>query len=146
MRIIADTNVVVSGLLWGGAPNQILKWARDGRIQLLVCEQTVAELKRVLHYQRFSKRLSDLDLRPSAVLAYFMNLAVFVEDIENIPRIIKTDAFDNVFLALAERFQAKLVISGDQHLLKLKNHRNIPIVTPAEAVQVLEKLWKSTEE
>ena len=61
---------------------------------------------------------------------------------ENIPRIIKRDAFDNVFLALAERFHAKLIISGDQHLLKLKKHRHIPIVTPAEAVRVIEKLWK----
>ena len=39
MKIVVDTNVTVSGLLWGGPPNQILKWARDKTIRILACDK-----------------------------------------------------------------------------------------------------------
>ena len=38
MRVVIDTNVAVSGLLWQGPPNQILKWAKDGLLRILACE------------------------------------------------------------------------------------------------------------
>ena len=40
MRVVADTNVAVSGLLWHGPPNQLLRWCRDGYLQILACEKT----------------------------------------------------------------------------------------------------------
>ena len=89
MRIVVDTNVSVSGLLWGGPPNQILKLARDGRHAILACEQTAAELKRVLQYPRFSGRLSDLQVTVEEVFAYFMNMVYFVSDVKKIPKAIR---------------------------------------------------------
>ena len=120
MRVVADTNVSVSGLLGSGPPNQIMKWARDGRLEILASEQTAAELKRVLQYQRFSKRLSDLRITAQEVFAYFMNIVYFVADVEKIPKAIRDDPFDNIFLALAVKNHARLIISGDQHLLKIR--------------------------
>ena len=143
MKVVVDTNVSVSGLLWGGPPNQIMKWARDGRLEILASEQTAAELKRVLQYQRFSQRLSDLHITAQEVFAYFMNIVYFVTDVEKIPKAIRDDPFDNIFLALAVKHHARLIISGDQHLLKLMRYHSIQIVTPAEAVQVVEKLQKT---
>lgn len=74
MRIVIDTNVALSGLLWGGPPNQILRWARDRVIRILECSRAVDELKRVLHYSKFSDRLSALKTSPEEALAYFLNL------------------------------------------------------------------------
>jgi putative PIN family toxin of toxin-antitoxin system len=140
MRVVVDTNVSVSGLLWSGPPNQILKWARDGRLQILASHQTVTELERVIQYPRFSRRLSDLQVTAQEVFAYFMNIVHFVADVEKAPEIIRDDQFDSIFLALAAKHYARLIISGNQHLLKLRRFRSIQIVTPAEAVQVVEKL------
>jgi uncharacterized protein len=140
MRVVVDTNVLVSGLLWGGPPNQILKWVRDGRFQILACRQTAAELERVLQYPRFSRRLSGIQVTAQEVIAYYMNMVYFVPDVEKIPEVIRDDRFDNIFLALADKHHATLIISGDQHLLKLKQYHSIQIVTPAEATQVIDKL------
>ena len=143
MRVVADTNVVISGLLWGGPPNRIMKWARDGRLEILACERTAEELRRVIQYERFQQRLSVLNATPQEVSAYFMNLAHFVPDVEKIPDVIKADRFDNIFLAMAETHHAHLIISGDGHLLKLKQYNSIEIVTPSEAVRVIEDVWKA---
>ena len=142
MRAVVDTNVVVSGLLWGGPPNQILKWARDGILEIIACEETSAEVKRVIQYKRFSQRLSDLDTSPNEVIAYFMNLVTFVPTPQFIPRAIHKDIFDNIFLALASENKAHLIISGDKHLLDMKEYNDIPVVTPSEASRLIEILLR----
>ncbi len=142
MRAVVDTNVAVSGLLWGGPPNQILKWARDGVLEIVACEETSAEVKRVVQYKRFSQRLSDLDTSPNEVIAYFMNLVTFVPTPEFIPRAIHKDLFDNIFLALASENKAHLIISGDKHLIDMKEYNDIQVVTPSEASRLIEVLLR----
>ncbi len=142
MRAVVDSNVAVSGLLWGGPPNQILKWARDGVLEIVACEETSAEVKRVVQYKRFSQRLSDLDTSPNEVIAYFMNLVTFVPTPEFIPRAIHKDLFDNIFLALASENNAHLIISGDKHLLDMKEYNDIQVVTPSETSRLIEVLLR----
>ena len=140
MRVVVHTNVAVSGLLWPGPPNHILKWAREGILQIVACEQTTDELRRVLQYKRFAQRLSTLDTNPAEVFAYFLNLVFFVPTPALIPEQIVEDPFDNFFLALASHNDARLIISGDRHLLDLREYEHIPIVTPSHACQVIETL------
>jgi putative PIN family toxin of toxin-antitoxin system len=140
MKIVVDTNVALSGLLWGGPPNRLLKWAREGVLKILACEETTAELRRALFYKKFSKRLSALETTAAEVLSYFMNLALFVPSPINIPEKIGKDPFDNLFLGLASENRARLIVSGDRHLLDLAKFQRIQIVTPAEACEVIESL------
>ena len=142
MRVVVDTNVVLSGLLWHGPPNQILKWTREGLLEILACEETAAELRRAPRYKRFSKRISALQTTPAEVYAYFMNLVLFVPTPEGIPEQIIEDPFDNLFLALASENRARLIISGDKHLLEMEEYQHIQIVTPSEACQVIDALIK----
>jgi len=74
MRVVVDTNVAVSGLLWHGPPNQILKWAQRDFLKILACNETIDELSRVINYPRFNKRLSSLEFTTEQAIAYFMNL------------------------------------------------------------------------
>ena len=140
MRVVVDTNVAVSGLLWPGPPNQMLKWARDGILEIVGCEETTAELRRVLQYKRFAQRLSTLETNAAKVFAYFLNLVFFVPTPVLIPQEIVEDPFDNFFLALASHNNARLIISGDRHLLDLREYEHIQIVTPSEACRVIETL------
>ena len=140
MRVVVDTNVAVSGLLWQGPPNQILRWARDGILEIVACEETTAELKRVLQYERFAQRLSLLETNAAEVFAYFLNLVSFAPTPPLIPREIVEDPFDNFFLAVASHNNARLIVSGDRHLLDLREYQRIQIVTPSEACQVIETL------
>ena len=143
MKIVVDTNVALSGLLWRGPPNQILKWAREGILRILACQETTAELRRALSYKKFSKRISALETTPAEVLAYYMNLVLFVPAPKITPEKIAEDSFDNLFLGLASENKARLIISGDKHLLELAEFQRIQIVTPSQACQVIETLVKS---
>ena len=140
MKIVIDTNVAVSGLLWGGPSNQLLKWARDGVLEAIGCEETVEEVRRVLKYKKFAKRISNLDTSPGKVIAYFMNLVRFVPSPGSVPNAIPEDPFDNIFLALAFDNNAVLFVSGDKHLLNLEAYEGIQIVSPSEATTIIETL------
>ncbi len=131
MKLVVDTNVMISGLLWSGPPNRILKWTRDGLVVSIACELTIKELKRIIHYKQFAKRLSVLKITPPEVIAYTMNLVTFVPNPLSIPQVITDDSFDNLFLALASENEARLIISGDHHLLDLKEYDSIQILTCA---------------
>lgn len=138
MKVVVDTNVAISGLLWHGPPNQILKWARDGILRIIGCERTVSELNKVIRYKKFANRLSSLKTEPAEVFAYFMNQVFFVPTPESVPELIRDDPFDNIFLAVASANNAGLIISGDSHLLSLKEYNGIQIVIPSEACEAIE--------
>ena len=141
MRVVLDTNVLVSGLLWSGAPNQLLKWTRDRSLDALSCESAIAEVKRVLDYPKFAARISALDSTPALMIAYLMNLVTHVPHPGHVPAIVSEDPSDDLFLALATENQGRLIVSGDQHLLSLKEYQRIPIVTPGEAVELVKRLF-----
>jgi putative PIN family toxin of toxin-antitoxin system len=52
MRVIIDTNIWVSGLLWGGMPNQVLQRVRQGAVQALTTEPLLAEIARTFAYPK----------------------------------------------------------------------------------------------
>jgi putative PIN family toxin of toxin-antitoxin system len=140
MRVVLDTNVFVSGLLWGGSANRLLKWTRDGTLTAVSCDEAMVEMKRVFEYPKFSRRISALDSSAPQIIAYAMNLVTHVPSPEFIPAVVAEDPTDDLFLVLAVENQARLIVSGDQHLLALKEHQRIPIVTPGEAVDVVAQL------
>ena len=140
MKIVIDTNVAISGLLWSGPPNIILKWASRRIVRIIVSEKVVNEFKRIIIHERFAYRLTVLKKKAEEVTAYFINLAKFVPDPDNIPKRILEDPFDNIFLALAEENDARLVVSGDKHLLNVREFRGIHIVRPSEACRIIEEL------
>ncbi len=142
MKIIIDTNVTISGLLWGGAPNHILKFCRNRVVRILECDETLDEVRSALRYPKFSDRLSALGTTAIEVFSYFMNLATYVPSPETIPDVIKQDPFDNIFLELASENSASLIVSGDRHLLEFESYKSIQIVTPSEGVSVISSFAK----
>ena len=94
----------------------------------------------MIEYPRFSRRIAALESSSRQVIAYLMNLVTHVPSPEPVPAVITEDPSDDLFLALAVENHASLIVSGDQHLLALKEHKSFPIVTPGEAVHVVEEL------
>ena len=111
-------------------------------VRILECEETLDEVKKVLHYPKYSDRLSALGTTAIEVFSYFMNLATYVPSPETIPGIIKQDPFDNFFLGLATENSAPLIVSGDRHLLEFESYKGIQIVTPSEGVSVILRFIK----
>jgi len=133
VRVVLDTNTVVSGFLWSNEPRAIIDAAIDGRIELFTCAALIEELAGVLPRQKFAKRLAEKPLSIPAIVERYRVLADIVE-----PAIlsgpVSRDPDDDLVLATALAANAELIVSGDAHLLNLKSYQRIPIVAAAEAV------------
>jgi len=124
--IVVDTNVLISAYLWKGSPRKALGLIRSGGFQLLYCRQTIDELVRVLSL-KFTLEASEIYRIVEDIKG--MGKAVTVSSKE---QPITTDPTDNIFVNLALDGKAELIISGDSHLLRLKEFKDIRIVTVAE--------------
>ena len=127
MNIVIDTNVVISALLLGGVPGQLIDLWKTGRIVPLITEEIMTEYIRVLAYPKF--KLSEEEINyiiHKEILPFFK----VVKSVQGSP-IIKKDPDDDKFIQCAEAGKAKIIISGDQHHLALKSHHNIKILTPS---------------
>jgi putative PIN family toxin of toxin-antitoxin system len=128
VRIVIDTNIWVSGLLWRGMPWRLLCLAEAGKVELCMAPAMLDELAQVLSYERLQPRLEQLGLTPAELIAYAIDLASFFEVSEGSP-IVVADPSDDVFLRCAVIAGAACVVSGDNHLLNLGEYAGIPILT-----------------
>lgn len=133
MRIVTDTNVVVSGLLWLGMPGRLLEAAANGRITLYTSPKLVAELRSTLNYHRLAARVKRSGLTLDELITRYLNVAIIVEP-ATLPQIVR-DPDDDHVLACALGARAELIVTGDKDLLSLDNFEEIPIVSTAEALR-----------
>ncbi|OPX24251.1 MAG: putative toxin-antitoxin system toxin component, PIN family [Candidatus Latescibacteria bacterium 4484_107] len=133
MRVVADTNTVISGLLWHGAPRQVSDAARDDIIELFTSTMLLAESDDVLHRGKFAGRLALVNVLPHELVFGYASLSTIVEPAVIRPAVL-ADPDDDAVLACASSVQAEVVVSGDSHLLELKEYKDIPILTAAELV------------
>ena len=126
-KVVLDTNILISALGWNGKPRQIFMNCIEGDLELIISSQQLNELERVMNYPKFEFSKEEK--------GHFFNLiltiATIIEVVGNI-QMIKEDPDDNVILETAIIGNAKYLISGDPHLLNLKEVMNIKIVTAAD--------------
>ncbi len=128
---VADTNTVISGLLWGGAPRQLLDAARRGEVLLLTSPELLAELGDVLSRPKFAKRLEVAGVTAAELVTGYAALAQVVR-IPAVEPVIADDPDDDVVLATAVTAGAEVIASGDHHLLALGQYKGIAILPAAE--------------
>lgn len=134
MRAVIDTNVLIAGLLWRGAPYALLAQVRRSALYLVSSPALLAELAEVLDRPKFQSILSRARTTSAQLLAELRQL---VEAVEPVPldQPVCRDPDDDEVLAVAVTARVELIVSGDQDLLVLGQFRQIPIVNPAEALQ-----------
>jgi len=132
VRVVLDTNVLISALLYGGLPEQILLAGLRGEVQLLTSILLVEELERVL-VKKF--RLDPRLVKDSIDL--IGDMAEMVEGKSHLKVIQKPDG-DNRVLECAVDGRADFVVTGDtKHLLPLTEYQGIRILSPSEFVRLL---------
>jgi hypothetical protein len=135
MRLVLDTNVVISGLLWNGNPRQILDAARAGRVELFTSRPLLEELTTVLERRKFEGKITASGLPIDAIVDRYAVLARMVRP-EPTKRIV-VDPDDDVVIGTALAAKAEWIVSGDGHLLDLKDYQGIRILTAADALEAL---------
>lgn len=127
MRIVLDTNVIISAILFGGNPERILiEISRKHHTLLLskfIRDELEVNLSRKAHWTPYQIQETLLGLN---------QISTFVDPKITVSR-IKKDRSDNRILELAVSGKADYIISGDKkHILPLKKFRNIPILSPTD--------------
>ena len=136
MRLVLDTNIAVSGLLWGGNPQRILDLADDRRVKLYTSRPLIDELARVLDRPKFRPKLRH-HRKTSLQLAARYALATRFVVLRSSPRTVPSDPDDDAVIATAVAAAADLIVTGDGDLLALHPYQGIQILNAADAVRTL---------
>jgi uncharacterized protein len=133
IKAVADTNVYLSAILFGGKPEKVMYLARNGQIQLFISLPILAELSEVLR-KKFgwsSWQISQVDL--------FIREQTTVVIPDRKLNIIKDYEADNRILECALEADADFIISGDKrHLLFLREFAGKKIVSPGDFLTLFE--------
>jgi len=125
VRLVVDTNVLVSGAFYRGPSSRILEACVRGKCQLVLSPDIIDEYVRV--GEEFSRK------RPNVPFARFLDLlisAALLVEAPPLPEQVCEDPDDDKFIACALAGGAKIITSGDKHLLTLSGHADIAILRP----------------
>ncbi|HEX5506373.1 MAG TPA: putative toxin-antitoxin system toxin component, PIN family [Thermomicrobiales bacterium] len=140
MRVVLDTNVIVSAVLSPtGTPARILAAWRREVFELLVSGPILDEYQQTLGYGRLRARHHLTDDEIAEVVAEFRTLATFVSAANGVvPGDDVADLDDAMFLACAIAGGATYIVSGDAHLLDLREYQGIKILPPTLFLALLQ--------
>ncbi len=129
-NIVFDTNVLISGYLWSGKSRQAIRLIKSGDFSLLYCTDSMDELVRVLS--------AKFELASSEIYRVMLDIKSIGKriTISSKEHPINEDPSDNLFINLAIDGNAKIIVSGDSHLLNLKEYKGIEIITVAEFMRI----------
>lgn len=138
LRVVLDANVYISALIKpSGPPGQILKLFLENRsFDLILSKTIVEEIRRSLYYSKVSKYLSFPKSEIELWLACLELLSEMVKE-EIFLDIQIEDKDDAKYIAAGVESKANYIISGDHHLLDLKEFEGIKIITPKVFLDIL---------
>lgn len=133
MRIVADANTVISGLLWQGAPRRLIDDCRAQKLILVTSPALLAELAEVLARDKFAARILRAGLSAKALVDDYADIAHVIET-DALPVPVSRDPDDDEVLTCAITARVAAIVSGDTDLLILEHFQGIPILTANQAV------------
>jgi uncharacterized protein len=136
LRLVADTNTVVSALLWRGTPHRLFQALETAEIAFYTSRALLDELADVLARRKLARAVRASEKSVATLLA---NYEAFAQLIESRPlrEPVGRDPDDEAVLACALAARADLIVSGDKDLLVLKAHQRMRIVNAAEALRII---------
>lgn len=129
MKLVVDTNVFISGIFFAGPPHLILNAWHEGRIHLIASPEILEEYRRV--GEELAIEFPGVDLRP------WLNLITLKAQVVISPALLEpvcADPDDDKFFACALASRAKLIASGDKHLLAVSGYRGVEVLKPRDIV------------
>lgn len=132
VKAVADTNVLVSGLLWSGPSASVLDRGASRLIHLVTSEEILAELEEVLSRPHLEQRLRLRGQTVDEVMRKYRGVALIIEPTYVVQPVALRDPKDLHVLRCAVGAKAGAIITGDRDLLALKEFADIPFVTPRQ--------------
>jgi len=131
MKITTDTNILVSSIFWSGDSDKILEKVEKKEVELVLSEDIINELLKVLDYKEIQNKIKDKNLEMRRTVEKIVSISTIVEPKQKLG-IVKEDPDDNIILECAIEGNVDYILSNDKHLLKLEEFREIKIIKPEE--------------
>jgi len=125
LKVVLDTNVLVSGIFFSGPPAEILNAWSKGQVQFALTSEIIDEYLKVADI--LSNRFGGVEI--GSILSLIITHSEIIQP-QPLGQQICEDQDDDKFLACALSSESKIIISGDKHLLKISGYRGITIITP----------------
>ena len=125
--MILDTNVLVSGIYFGGYPYRILDAWKRGKIKIVLSEEIFDEYERVM--KELSRKFKEIDV------SELLTLNSIWVGTNPLPFNVSEDPDDDKFISCAIVSGTKCIISGDKHLLSISGFKGIEILRPKVFVE-----------
>ena len=132
IRVVLDTNVIISAIFWRGSPYRVMKKALQRDFILVISPDILEEVSERLKY-KFNLPRDEIETLTNILLSY----SDIVEPTTKV-NVVKADENDNKIIECAIDGEADFIVTGDHHLLELKSYKSIKIITPAEFLELLE--------
>jgi putative PIN family toxin of toxin-antitoxin system len=133
MRLVLDTNVVASALLWDGAPSRLLRMGHSSEVMFFTSTPLLAELTDILIRPKFEKKIAASLFTVDQLVDLYAELAAFVRPL-TIPR-LAPDPDDDVVIGTALAARANFIVTGDRSLLSVVEYDGGQIVSVSEALR-----------
>jgi len=130
VKIILDTNVIVSGIFFSGPPYEILKAWRNGKFKIVVSQEILLEYQRIA--EKLNQKFPMINIQP------IIDLLIVKADLvigPELPIQISKDPGDDKFISCALASNSKIIITGDKHLLNVNGYEGLEIIRPREFVE-----------
>ena len=137
MRVVLDTNVLISALLFKGRLSQLYESIECREMTLCFTEATFDELTEVLNRKKFISTFRHAGTSTTEVVDFVRIRSLINPTPVQIPSLISEDLFDNHILAAASACDAICIVSGNKHITRLSTFENTPILTPRQFLGVL---------
>ena len=144
MKAVLDANIIVSAVIKPeGKPAQIL--GQRDRFELLISDHILQEAQRVLHRKHIQEKYHPSEDKIEGILNVLREFGTLIT-VEHTENLIPKDPPDNIVLACAAEGSADYLVSGNQHLLDLKQHRGVKIVTTTHFLEIINQKSKIINE
>ncbi len=130
-RITVDTNVLISATFWHGDSEKIIDKAENKDVALVLSKEILEEYNQVLEYEEIKEKIKNKNLEMKKAMLKIGTISEIVE-VNSKVNVVKEDPDDNKIIECAIDGNSEYIITKDRHLLKLKEHKGIKILTPEE--------------
>jgi putative PIN family toxin of toxin-antitoxin system len=139
MKLVLDTNVFVSGFLWEGNEAELIRKIERKDAMNFINPEILSEIEDVINRDKFKYLLAKHNLIADEIIEKTVSLSHIVIGRKLEENVVKADPKDDKFVECALNSDANYIVSGDKHLLELKEYENVKIVTPKEFVEIIER-------
>lgn len=131
MRVVLDTNVLVSGTYWQGDSFKIIQMVENCELELVISEEIIKEYARVVASEEIIEKTDPNNrLLLFAATQKIIQNSTFVEPKTKLK--VVEDPEDDKIIEAAVTGSAEFIITNDRHLLKIRRYENTEILTPGE--------------